>query len=796
MVGLTGGRRLLRGAAVVATTTAMSLIGAPSAVAASFDVNSNADTALGGAVSCSGGAAPCTLRAAVQAADATGGASTITLPAGNYKLAIPPPSGASASDADDPATGDLDVDNGVTITLIGGGAATTEINADAVDRAFAVHTGASLTLTGLTITGGSPAAQSEGNQQGGAIYTDGRLSTGSVDFTANSSLDGGAIYADTGSRLSVNGGAFTGNGGTMASTTTEYGGAIEDASANPAEIQSAAFSRQTAYTGGGDLYFSGAGALTIADSSFDSTVSSGGGGAIFAAGGGQVTVTASRFTGDSGAYGGAIFSNDSINLTADSFTDDTAASPSVGAGGGALYMQGASATQNLIEDQFSGDSASVYGGAIYAAGGDLGMAQSSITGGESQYGGALYLGGNSTLLEDDTIAQNSAVQGGALYLSGPGPLSLVNDTIAGNTAAAHGGGGIFGAAAASPGSGAGIVNTILADNVGGDCDAVLNSSVVTGYDLDSDSTCFAGLTASGLQTGVQPALAAPANNGGEVLTMLEQPGSPTIGAGDSAYCPAADARSVARNPSSCDLGAYQAIGTGLTATDNAPASAVLDAPFAVRLTVTNAGPGIASNVTISDQLQSTATLVGQQPSVGDCTSSGSPVKVSCAMGNIAAGSTASVILFLSGDTAGTFTNAATVADDQGSSASATAQTTIVATTAKPTITRAQVRQITRSAATLRARLNPYGNAVSYFFEYGTRSKFGRITRLGVTSSAGVRSARVIGLLAGRRYYFRLVASSGSTVTYGPTYTFVTKAAPKPHRPKKARKHRKLRKHRL
>lgn len=44
-----------------------------------------------------------TLRAAVQAADNTGGASTITLPAGVYKLTIP------STAANDPSNGDLDI---------------------------------------------------------------------------------------------------------------------------------------------------------------------------------------------------------------------------------------------------------------------------------------------------------------------------------------------------------------------------------------------------------------------------------------------------------------------------------------------------------------------------------------------------------------------------------------------------------------------------------------------------------------------------------------------------------------
>ena len=783
MLGLIGTRDLLCRTGAVTIMATLALASAASASPATLVVNSTADSALGGAVTCAGAGAVCTLRAAIEAADASGGA-IITLPAGKYTLAIAAPAGSSGSDTDDPATGDLDIDNNANVTVVGDGTGTTLIDANGVDRAFAVHTGASLAISNLTIQSGSPVAQSAGTQQGGAIYTDGTLSTTDVNFTANASNDGGAIYADTDARLSVNGGSFTGNG-------TQDGGAVEDASVNPAEIENTAFSQQTAYNGGGDLYYDGAGSLTVSDSSFSDTAVYGGGGAIYADGPGELTVTGSQFTGDSGFFGGAIFSNVPITLSQDRFTDDTAAYS--GGNGGALYLEGSASTaQTLSVDQFADDSASSDGGAIYTSGGVLGVAQSSIAGSEAQSGAALYLGSTSAFLEDDTIAQNSAITGGALYLSTLAPLSLVNDTIAGNSASTAGGaGGIFGASSASAGAGDGIVNTIVADNVGGDCDAAFGTSVVTGYDLDSDSTCFGGLTAPGLQAGVQPALAAAANNGGQVLTMLEEPGSPTIGTGDTAYCPAADARSVARNPSSCDLGAYQSIGAGLTASNAAPASADLNGTFVITLRASNAGPGIASNLTVTDTLPIGATLLGQQPSAGSCTVTGDPATLACDIGNVAAGSSASVVLFVSSSVAGTFSDTATVSDDQGSAQSATASTVIIARTAKPTISRAQVKQITKTAATLRARLAPHGNDVSYFFEYGTTRQFGRITRVSVTNLAGVRSARIVGLLSGRHYYFRLVASSGSLVTYGSTYSFVTKASPHPqHKPKKKKKKKK------
>ena len=143
------GRRFGLVAVVVLGALAM----ASAASAASFTVNDPSDAPLASSTgtSCvstdSGGT--CTLRAAVQAADNTGGASTITLPANTYKLTIP------STGTDNAANGDLDVDNtahNVALTITGAGASSTVINANHIDRAFAVdNAGDALAISGVTI---------------------------------------------------------------------------------------------------------------------------------------------------------------------------------------------------------------------------------------------------------------------------------------------------------------------------------------------------------------------------------------------------------------------------------------------------------------------------------------------------------------------------------------------------------------------------------------------------------------------------------------------------------------------
>jgi CSLREA domain-containing protein len=131
--------------------------------AATFTVNSTADVA-GLAANCvAGGAAQCTLRSAIQAANASAAADTIVLPAGTYTLAIP---GRNENLA---ATGDLDiVVAGGALTITGAGAATTIIDGGGIDRVFDVIAQSAVVISGVTIRNGN-----SGGITGGGILTGG-----------------------------------------------------------------------------------------------------------------------------------------------------------------------------------------------------------------------------------------------------------------------------------------------------------------------------------------------------------------------------------------------------------------------------------------------------------------------------------------------------------------------------------------------------------------------------------------------------------------------------------------------
>ena len=113
-----------------------------------FTVNSTDDAVDEdfGDGSCATAGGECTLRAAIQQANALAGADTIKLKAGLYTLTL------AGSSENDGATGDLDITE--DLTLIGAGAKKTFINDGQLDRVFHIIGGISVTITDMTIQNG------------------------------------------------------------------------------------------------------------------------------------------------------------------------------------------------------------------------------------------------------------------------------------------------------------------------------------------------------------------------------------------------------------------------------------------------------------------------------------------------------------------------------------------------------------------------------------------------------------------------------------------------------------------
>lgn len=187
------------------------------ALATTFPVNNPADAvdASPGDGTCATALAVCTLRAAVQEANALAGADVITLPAGTYTLTI------AGQFEDAAATGDLDVTGDLTIN--GAGAATTVIDGDDLDRVFEMRSGTyTLTLNDLTITDGALPGATGGGVGMIDPATPASLTATNVRFISNSSRSGAGIgfSTDAGGDITLTNVTFDGN------TATDDGGAI------------------------------------------------------------------------------------------------------------------------------------------------------------------------------------------------------------------------------------------------------------------------------------------------------------------------------------------------------------------------------------------------------------------------------------------------------------------------------------------------------------------------------------------------------------------------------------------
>ncbi len=229
---------------------------APSAQAATFQVTKFGDTADG---ACDH---DCSLREAVLAANLTNGADVILLSTGTYGFT------RGGDGEDQGSTGDLDILGDVTI--VGQNAVNTVIDADALDRVFDVHAGASLELIGLTVRNGLT-----DHEPGGAIRVAGELT-----------LTRGVV--------------------TASSAPLEFGGGIHgEGTASSIRLFQSTVSLNAAANGGG---ISSEGIVDLINSTLSQNGASGSGGGLYAASRSHGVVSNTTITTNSaGLKGGGVF---------------------------------------------------------------------------------------------------------------------------------------------------------------------------------------------------------------------------------------------------------------------------------------------------------------------------------------------------------------------------------------------------------------------------------------------------------------------------------------------------------
>jgi CSLREA domain-containing protein len=181
---------------------ALALLLASPAPAAIFivDVTEDGIDAVPGDADCDDGAGNCSLRGAIQEANALAGPDVVVLTDGVYALTL-----KRDTDRPDDETGDLDVTDEITVVGDGAAASCDGVNCTAIDakkakdRAFDVHPGGDLELQDVSVRNGKAAKDDFNDSQleevtGGCIRVEGDLHLDEVTVErCKSPDDGGCI---------------------------------------------------------------------------------------------------------------------------------------------------------------------------------------------------------------------------------------------------------------------------------------------------------------------------------------------------------------------------------------------------------------------------------------------------------------------------------------------------------------------------------------------------------------------------------------------------------------------------
>ncbi len=585
-------RLLLAGLLAIAICAPIGLQTASAAAGRTFSVNSADDVPDvnpgDGRCETAAGNGICTLRAAIQEANASAGADTIVLQAATtYQL--------QRTGADDTAlNGDLDITDDVTI--VGASLASTVIDGNGSvtqDRVFDIHSG-NVIISHVTI-------------QNGRAHDGGAIANAASLILDNSHVNSSAAFS--------------------------YGGGI--ANYGTLTLQSSAVNGNTdtgqAANGGG---ISNSGTLVLIRSVISGNTATGGGGGLYSYG--TATLTDSLVNGNDGAYGGGIRNSWGLTLNNTIVSNNSAA-----VSGGGITTEGAN--QVLLTDVTVSGNTSAEGGGISNKG-TLKIVNSTLsdnraTGSVSSDGGGLYNNYGTVTLINSTVTANLADRnGGAIYTYSSSPVNLSNVTLYANDADhdqnnVGDGGGTYNATVGYANA-INIKNSIIAGNwrgaIGGpvqDCYGTLNSGDYNVF-RNVASCNFSG-TLLHNKIVASPVLGMLLDNGGLTQTNAVNPGSPAIDAGNPSGCTdqsnlplTTDQRGYSRPAgAACDSGAFESSAVLVKQNQSinfAPLADLtpLDPPFFLKAT---ASSGMLVMFTASGQCNVSGSVVTLSGQAGSCT---------------------------------------------------------------------------------------------------------------------------------------------------------------------------------
>ncbi|HEY3188624.1 MAG TPA: choice-of-anchor Q domain-containing protein, partial [Solirubrobacteraceae bacterium] len=145
----------------------------------------------------------CTLRAAIQEADATGGVDNVIVPPGRYRLSSVPSPEPGAAGERDAGNGDLDITEDLTVR--GAGAAQTTVDGAGLDRVFEIASDTTALISDMTITGGDADGGDTSAEigLGGGVLNQGTAILERLRLVHDKADGGGGVFTIPGTHLTI-----------------------------------------------------------------------------------------------------------------------------------------------------------------------------------------------------------------------------------------------------------------------------------------------------------------------------------------------------------------------------------------------------------------------------------------------------------------------------------------------------------------------------------------------------------------------------------------------------------------
>lgn len=356
------------------------------AYAATFTVNTTADNvdAAPGDSICADGSGACSLRAAIEEANALAGDDVIVLPAGVYALTI------VGAGEDAGASGDLDISDNLTIN--GAGADASILDGSQIDRVLHVLEGTKVQINGVTVRNGRT-PDGENGEDGGGIANAGELLLSDCLVASNVTGNGVSALGAGGLGGGIwNGGVLTLRRTVVSDNVTGdggeggeggYGGGLYNAYAATLTLEESSVAGNRTGAGGGSgaggsgagLFNVGTAILTNSTIRSNQTAAGGWGGAISNVGAlslRNTTISSNR----AGGHGGGV--DNASNATAEfknaTVVENAADEDRDGFGdGGGFYNEGGvvQAANSLLALNRDGDQPMDCSGALTSLGFNL-----------------------------------------------------------------------------------------------------------------------------------------------------------------------------------------------------------------------------------------------------------------------------------------------------------------------------------------------------------------------------------------------------------------------------------------